>query len=410
MSVLRKRLIDLAILNGEPALPKKLHVGSPNIGDRSRLMTRIQDALDRRWLSNGGVYVREFERRVAQTAGVRHCVAMCNGTVALEIAIRAMELTGEVILPSFTFVATAHALRSQGITPVFCDVDPRTHNIDPSRVESLITSRTTGILGVHVWGRPCDVEALDEIARRNRLRLLFDAAHAFGCSRKGRQIGSFGDAEVYSFHATKFVNACEGGAVVTNDPDLAARMELMRNFGFAGYDRVVCLGTNGKMSELSAAMGLTSLDGMDEFIETNRRNYEQYRRELADVPGLEIVAYDETDRNNYQYVVAVVNDSLLEVTRDDLVRVLHEENVIARRYFYPGCHHMEPYRSESPYAHLRLPHTETLARRVMCLPTGTNATAEAISTVCRVLRLAVAHHRELRRFLDECRDDLASVG
>lgn len=408
MSVLRKRLIDLAILNGDPALPTKLHVGSPNIGDRTRLMARIQDALDRRWLSNGGLYVREFERRVAQTAGVRHCVAMCNGTLALEIAIRAMGLTGEVILPSFTFIATAHALRSQGITPVFCDIDPRTHNIDRSRVESLITSRTTGILGVHVWGRPCDIEGLEEIARRNRLKLLFDAAHAFGCSHKGRQIGSFGDAEVYSFHATKFVNACEGGAVVTNNPDLAARMELIRNFGFAGYDRVVCLGTNGKMSELSAAVGLTSLDSMDEFIETNRRNYEQYRRELADAPGLEVVAYDERDRNNYQYVVVVVDD-FLELSRDDLVRVLHEENVIARKYFHPGCHHMEPYRSESPHVHLRLAHTEALARRVMCLPTGTSVTPEAISAVCRVLRLAVTHQRELRRVLDGCRDDLASV-
>jgi dTDP-4-amino-4,6-dideoxygalactose transaminase len=371
-------------------------------------MARIQDALDRRWLSNGGVYVREFERRVAEMAGVRHCVAMCNGTVALEIAVRAMGWSGEVIIPSFTFVATAHSLRWQGITPVFCDIDPRTHNIDPAQVEPLITPRTTGIIGVHVWGRPCDVESLEEIARRHRLGLLFDAAHAFACSHHGRMIGSFGNAEVYSFHATKFVNAFEGGAVVTNDSDLAARIELMRNFGFAGYDCVVDVGTNGKMHEVSAAMGLTSLESLGEFVEVNRRNHEQYRRELAGVSGLEMVSYDEGERNNYQYVVVMVDKDRLELSRDDFTRILTAENVMARRYFHPGCHSMEPYRTESPDACLHLPHTEALTQRVMCLPTGTSVPPESISTICRLLRLAAAHHRELRRFFDGCGPGLAN--
>jgi dTDP-4-amino-4,6-dideoxygalactose transaminase len=400
MSSREERIEDLAILGGAPALPSKVHVGSPNIGRRDRLMERIQDVLDRRWLTNGGVYVREFERRIAEIAGVRHCLAICNGTVALEIALRAMGWSGEVIVPSFTFIATAHALRCLGIAPVFCDVDPRTHDIDPARVESLITPRTTGILAVHVWGRPCDTESLEEIARRHRLGLLFDAAHAFACSRRGRMVGSFGNAEVYSFHATKFVNAFEGGAVVTNDSDLAARMELMRNFGFAGYDHVVSLGTNGKMHEVSAAMGLTSLDSLEEFVAVNRRNYEQYRRELADAPGLDVIAYDDAERNNYQYVVVTVDTDRLALSRDDFVRILVAENVMARRYFYPGCHQMEPYRSEFPEARRNLPHTEALTDRVMCLPTGTNVGPESISTVCRLLRLAATHHRELRRLLD----------
>ena len=181
---------------------------------------------------------------------------MCNATVALEIAIRAMGMSGEVIVPSFTFVATAHALQWQEITPVFCDIDPRTHNLDPNRIEEMITPRTTGIIGVHVWGRPCAVDALAEIAQRRHLKLLFDAAHAFGCSYQGQMIGNFGDAEVFSFHATKFFNTFEGGAVVTNDDELAAKMRLMKNFGFHGYDNVIYVGTNGKMSEVSAAMGL----------------------------------------------------------------------------------------------------------------------------------------------------------
>src|SRR6185369_4193577 len=224
---MKRTKADLAVLGGPREFAEPLHVGRPNIGDRGRLLSLINDMLDRRWLTNQGPLVQEFERRVAEHVGVEHCVAMCNGTVALEIAIRALGLTGEVILPSFTFIATAHALQWQEITPVFCDIDPHTHRLDPNRVESMITPRTSGIIGVHVWGRPCDVDALTEIAERRKLTLLFDAAHAFSSSRNGTMVGGFGAAEVFSFHATKFLNTGEGGAVVTNDDDLAQRMRLM---------------------------------------------------------------------------------------------------------------------------------------------------------------------------------------
>src|SRR5216684_1309591 len=182
---------DLAIFGKPPAFAEKVHVGRPNIGNRERLLGRINDMLDRNWLTNDGPYVQQFEKQIAEFVGVRHCVAMCNGTVALEIAIRALGWAGEVIVPSFTFVATAHALQWQEITPVFCDIDPHTHTLDPKRVEQMITPRTTGIIGVHVWGHACDVEALDDIAQRFGLKLLFDSAHAFACSHKGRMIGGF---------------------------------------------------------------------------------------------------------------------------------------------------------------------------------------------------------------------------
>src|SRR5690349_4944149 len=211
MLKLIKGLSDLAIFGAPPVFEEPLHVGRPNIGDRERLLARINDMLDRRWLTNNGPFVQELEEKIAAFLGVKHCIAMCNATVGLEIAIRATGMTGEVIVPSFTFIATAHALQWQEITPVFCDIDPRTHNIDPQQVEKLITPRTTGIIGVHVWGRACDVAALEAIAARRRLTLLFDAAHAFGCSYRGRMIGGFGDAEVLSFHATKFFNSFEGG-------------------------------------------------------------------------------------------------------------------------------------------------------------------------------------------------------
>src|SRR3984957_10371338 len=286
---------DLAIFGKPPAFADQMHVGRPNVGSRERLLARINAMLDRVWFTNNGPYVQEFETKLAAFVGVRHCVAMCNGTVALEIAIRGLGLSGEVIVPSFTFIATAHALQWQEITPVFCDIDPKTHNLDPAQVEKMITPRTTAIIGVHTWGRACDIDALETIARRRNLKLLFDAAHAFGCSYKGKAIGGFGHCEIFSFHATKFFNTFEGGAVVTNDDALAAKMRLMRNFGFSGYDNVIYVGTNGKMTEVCAAMGLTSLESVTEFMAINRRNHVAYTRGLSGIPGVSLMRYDETE-------------------------------------------------------------------------------------------------------------------
>ena len=392
-------LESLATFGGVPAFNEKLHVGRPNIGDRERLLSRINELLDRKWLTNNGPFVQEFEQKIAELAGVKHCIAICNATVALEIAIRAAELKGEVIVPSFTFIATAHALQWQEITPVFCDVDPRTHNLDPRRVEELITPRTTGIIGVHVWGRACAVDALEDIANRHNLKLLFDAAHAFCCSYNGRMIGNFGNAEIFSFHATKFFNTFEGGAIVTNDDALAARIRLMKNFGFAGYDNVIYLGTNGKMSEISAAMGLTGLESLDEFIAANYRNYVAYRAGLQDIPGIQLITYNETERCNYQYMIVEVDEAEARISRDILVRVLQAENILARRYFYPGCHQMEPYRSYFPHAGLLLPETEKLTQRVMSLPTGTAVGPDDIGRICQIICLVVEHAGEVKERL-----------
>lgn len=399
----KTRLDELAVFGAPPAFAEQLHVGRPSLPDRARLLERINDILDRRWLTNDGPYVRQFERRIADHAGVAHSVAMSNGTVALEIAVRAAELSGEVIVPSFTFIATAHALQWQRITPVFCDIEPASHNIDPRRIEGLITPRTTGIIGVHLWGRPCDVEALARIAERHKLKLLFDASHAFGCTRGGRMVGGFGLAEVFSFHATKFLNAFEGGAVLTNDDSLAAKMRLMRNFGFAGYDNVIYLGTNGKMSEVSAAMGLTSLESCHEFIAANRRNYEQYRQELQGAGGVSLVAYDPAERSNYQYVVVEVDELEAQLSRDELLEVLWAENVLARRYFYPGCHRMEPYRSTRAAAETALAVTEAVARRVLSLPTGSALEASEVETISSIVRVAVANGPEVSRRLRQLR-------
>jgi dTDP-4-amino-4,6-dideoxygalactose transaminase len=240
-----------------------------------------------------------------------------------------------------------------------------------------------------VWGRPCAIDELTEIAERHNLTLLFDAAHAFACSHRGQMIGGFGVAEVFSFHATKFFNTFEGGAITTNDDQIAHKLRLMRNFGFVGQDQVDYIGTNGKMTEVCAAMGLTSLESLDKFVNINKRNFDLYRSHLADVPGIEVSAYDDGERCNYQYLIVEVDSEKAGIDRDTIVRVLHAENVLARRYFFPGCHQMEPYRTCFPRAGELLQATEGLTQRVMSLPTGTAVGEAEIAGVCRIIRLVV---------------------
>jgi dTDP-4-amino-4,6-dideoxygalactose transaminase len=391
---------SLAIFGAPPAFSERLHVGRPNLGDRKKLMARIEDILDRRWFTNNGPYEQALERRVQEYCGVRECVATCNGSVALEIMIRALGMTGEVIIPAYTFVATAHALQWQEIQPVFCDVDPKTHNLDPAQIEKLITPRTTGIIGVHLWGNPCDVEALEDIAERRGLTLAFDAAHAFGCSHGGKMIGGFGQAEAFSFHATKFFNTFEGGAIVTDDTELAAKMRLMRNFGFNAKDSVIYLGSNGKMTEVCAAMGLTSFDAIEDFIASGARSYRHYRDRIETIPGLCIVPHDTSEACNFHYLVVQVDEADTGLSRDHLVKVLEAENVLARRYFYPGVHRMEPYKSLQPMAGLVLPVTEELSRTIMVLPTGDALSEDDIDCVMDIVQRAVTHAPAVRAHLD----------
>ncbi len=387
---------DLAVFGGKPAFTEPRHVGAPNVGNREDLFERLNTMLDRNRLTNRGPFVRELESKLADYLGVKHVIAMCNGTVALEIAIRALDLKGEVIIPAMTFIATAHALQWQEIRPVFADIDAHTHHLDPARIEEMITPNTSGIIGVHLWGRPGDVTALQEIARRNQLKLMFDAAHAFGASYNGQMIGGFGDAEVFSFHATKIFNTFEGGAVATNNDELAEKIRLMQNFGFVGKDRVIYIGTNGKMNEVSAAMGLTSLDGLEEFKNINRQNYGHYARLLKRIPGVRLLPYDDYEHNNHQYIVLEINEKVTGISRDQIMRMLHAENVIARRYFYPGCHRMEPYRSYQPHAGLLLPNTERILQQVLTLPTGSAIDEYQIKAITQIIKFSFERAAEIR--------------
>ena len=354
---------------------KIFHVGRPNLPDKEIVMENMAKILDNQWLTNNGPFVQELERRIEEYLGIKHCICVCNATIGLELLQRALDLTGEVIIPAFTFIATAHSLRWQRIDPVFCDVRIEDHLIDPEKIESLITPRTSAILAVPIWGQPCDYDALERIARKHHLKLIFDSAHAFGCKLRDRFLGGFGDAEVFSFHATKVFSTGEGGGITTNSDPLAKKLRLMRNFGFTNYDSTDCIGTNAKMSEFSAGYGLAHLQELDRIIDHNRIIHEAYLNEFADLQDISFLQYaPPICSTNYQYCVARVSDKI----RDPLVDYFHERKVLLRRYFHPGCHRLEPYRSDEKFRDLVLNNTEKLAREIVVFPTGTQINEKEI--------------------------------
>ncbi len=360
---------SLACFTGEPLFPETLSVGRPQSGDTDRFFDRLRDMFSRNWLTNHGPMVQELEAAVEVRLDVKHAIAFCNGTVALEMMLRAQEIKGEVIVPSFTFIATVHAIRAAGLMPVFSDIGS-THLLDPDAVERAVTPNTAAILGVHTWGQGCEIERLQFLADQHGLKLLFDAAHAFDCTYRGRPLGGFGVCEAFSLHATKVFHSFEGGLVTTQDDAVAHRLRLMRNFGFSDYDTVVCAGGNGKLSEPAAAMALTNLESLSSFISVNRELHEVYRRSLQGIPGVGLLDYDPRERQNHQYVVLEIDQDGFGMSRDQLLRILQAENILARRYFYPSCHRMEPYRTLDPEAGHRLPVTTSLCERVLVLPTG----------------------------------------
>jgi dTDP-4-amino-4,6-dideoxygalactose transaminase len=348
--------------------PEPIHVTRPLLPPLDRVSARLAQVWDSKWLTNGGPQHEALEAALRRRLQVEHLSLFNNGTIALVAAVKALDLSGEVITTPFTFPATPHALSWSGITPVFADLDPERLTLAPAAVEASITSRTTAILGVHVYGVPCDVEALGAIARRHRLALVYDAAHAFGVRVNGTPIGCYGDATMFSFHATKLFHTAEGGAIVSRSEELRHRIERLKNFGIADQETVETVGLNGKMSELQAVLGLEVLECMDEELARRREVIATYRRVLADVRGVTFVPEPPGVESSRQYCVIRIDPAEFGCSRDEVHEALKRNNVFTRKYFYPLCSDYASYRGLPSAAPARLPVARRAVTEVLCLP------------------------------------------
>lgn len=361
-----------------------VYVTRPLLPPLEGLRSRLEEIWATQQLTNIGPQHERLEAALRAYLDVNQLSLFTNGTVALITAIKALDLSGEVLTTPFTFPATPHALSWSGITPVFCDIDPVTCTIDPQAVERAITHRTTGILAVHVYGTPCDVDALRQIADRHRLRVVYDAAHAFGARVHGRGIGTFGDISMFSFHATKLFHTAEGGALACADAELAARIADLRNFGIHGPDAVEAIGLNGKMTELQAALGLCVLEAIGDELAKRRRLLAHYRARFAAIEGIRWLPQLEAPDSSCQYAVIRVEDAF-GVARDVLHRELQRFNVFARKYFFPLCSEYACYRNLPSAAHANLPVAVRTAERVLCLPLyGTLSDAD-VDRICDMI-------------------------
>ena len=364
--------VNLAVFGEPPVFAVPQNVGFPIVEEdtRQRFHTLVDEAFARNHLTNDGPFLRQLETKIADLQRVEHCAAVSNGTAAQMLIMKAMNLQGEVILPSFTFVATVQACLWQNLTPVFCDISRDTLTIDPDKVEKLITPKTSAVIGVHLFGNFCDVDRLTTICRKHGIKLVFDAAHSFGCTLEETPVGGFGDAEFLSFHATKFFSTFEGGAVLTNDANLDHQIRSMRNFGFRSFDDVPSIGINAKMNEASAAMGLASLPAITGRIKRLKEIHGMYSKALEVIPGIDLLRVGDRETSNYHYVVVMVDKKKFGVSRDVLASVMWKENVFVRKYFHPGCHRMQFYREAFPDVTWTLPVTEDISDRVLCLPSN----------------------------------------
>jgi len=374
-----------AILGGEPAFADFVYYTRPRTPDRVRFAELLDGVFESRQFTNDGSLVRELQRRLAARLGVDWCALVSNGTTALELAFRALDLEGEVITTPFTFPATVHAIEWSGLVPVFCDVDPETYDLDPERAAELVSDRTSALVPVHVFGNPCDVVALERLARRRGLRLVYDAAHAFGVSVHGRAIGTWGDASILSFHATKLFHTAEGGAVVGADPRLLERVAALRNFAIRSEDDMAGVGINGKMSELHAALGLALFDEIDDEIAERRRLRARYLEWFAGVEGLVPQRAAPGSEPNCAYLAIEIDPAAFGLSRDDLWRALLVENIAARRYFWPLCSANPAYRDLPSAAPERLPKAERIASRNLCLPLYGDLGTDAVDRIAGAL-------------------------
>ncbi|OWW18571.1 DegT/DnrJ/EryC1/StrS family aminotransferase [Noviherbaspirillum denitrificans] len=363
---------------------RPIYVTQPHLPPLAEYIPYLEKIWNSRVLTNGGPFHQQLERALCEYLGVEHIALFSNGTLALVTALQALRVTGEVITTPYSFVATAHSLLWNGIKPVFVDIDPVTLNIDPAKIEAAITADTTAIMPVHCYGRPCDVNAIEKIADNYNLKLIYDAAHAFGVKDDGGSILRHGDLSVLSFHATKVFNTFEGGAIVCPDAKTKQRIDHLKNFGFVDEVTVVASGINGKMSELNAALGILQLQYLEDAMARRKAIAEMYCELLDGIPGIRCVGHCGETVANYSYFPILVERNY-PVSRDALYQLLRESNVYARRYFFPLISDFPMYRGLPSAARENLPIAADIANRVICLPIYPGLEEQQVRTVVQVI-------------------------
>lgn len=365
---------------------KQITVTSPLLPDLEEFNALLKEIWSSKWITNNGSFHKQLERELAAYLKVPFISLFTNGTLPLITALQALRITGEVITTPYSFVATTHSLWWNGIKPVFVDIDPVTCNIDPNKIEAAITPRTTAIMPVHCYGQPCDTEAIQNIADKYGLKVIYDAAHAFGVEVDGKSLLTAGDMSTLSFHATKVYNTVEGGALITHDEKTKKRIDYLKNFGFADEVTVVAPGINSKMDEIRAAYGLLNLRQVDKAIEARKAVADAYRKALKDVEGISY--YDDIQgvRHNYSYFPIFVDAEKYGVTRDELYFAMKEHNVLGRRYFYPLISEFSTYRGLDSAGAQNLPVATKIADSVICLPMHHALSEEDIERVIDIIK------------------------
>jgi dTDP-4-amino-4,6-dideoxygalactose transaminase len=362
-----------------------IYVTRPELPSLDEFIPYLQQIWDTRFLTNGGPFHHEFEQKLSDYLGVKHIALFTNGTIGLVTALQALRITGEVITTPYSFVATAHSLLWNGIKPVFVDIDPATLNLDPTQIEAAITPQTTAILPVHCYGHPCDVERIQAIADNYGLKVIYDAAHAFGVQCHCGSVLKHGDLSVLSFHATKVFTTFEGGAIVCPDEKIRQRINYLKNFGFADEVTVVAPGINGKMSEFNAALGLLQIKGIDQALAKRKAIDERYRAGLAGTPGIRCVQLAGESVANYAYFPILIEPPY-PLSRDALYQKFRQNDIYVRRYFYPLISDFPMYRGLPSAAHENLPVARRVAQQVLCLPIYPGLPHDQVDRVMELLR------------------------
>lgn len=363
---------------------KPIYVTQPFLPPLEEFIPYLEKIWENKILTNGGPFHQELERALCEYLGVKHIALFTNATIALITALQALRITGEVITTPFSFVATSHSLLWNGIKPVFVDVDPNTLNIDPAKIEAAITPQTTAIMPVHCYGHPCDVDAIQKIADTYNLKVIYDAAHAFGVDCHCGSVLNHGDLSVLSFHATKVFNTFEGGAIICPDEKTKLRIDQLKNFGHAGEINVIAPGINGKMSELNAAFGLVQLKHIDSILARRKAIDARYRVNLKAVPGIHCLEGSDEKVANYAYFPILVKPEF-PIERDQLNEVLKERGIFPRRYFYPLISEFSMYRSLPSSSPSNLPYATQATKQVLCLPIYPNLELEVVDEICDVI-------------------------